>query len=63
MTFLEATTKPPPSLDPYDLFIVDGILVHACLPRAIRPHELRLSMEGWRRRHPVASWDGCAFVV
>jgi len=63
VTFLNATLKPPASLDGYQMFLVDGVLVHARLPRALRPHELQLTLEGRRRPRPVASWDGCAFIA
>jgi len=63
VTFLDAGLEPPASLDDYLMFLVDGVLVHARLPRALRPHELQLTLEGGRRPRPVASWDGCAFVV
>jgi hypothetical protein len=63
VTFLEATTKAPAALDEYELYVVDGVFVLARLPRSTRPAELHLTLSGWRRRRPVASWDGCAFVV
>ena len=63
VTFLDASVEPPAILDDYLMFLVDGVLVHARLPRALRPHELQLTLEGRRRPRPVASWDGCAFIA
>jgi hypothetical protein len=53
----------PKSLVGYEVFVVEGMLVLTQLPARIRPKELHLSMDGHRKRRPVASWDGCAFVV
>ena len=61
--FLHATTKEPRSLDGYELFVVEGVLVLTRLPARVRPRVLHLSMAGRRHRRPVASWDGCAFVA
>ena len=61
--FLHATTKEPRSLDGYELFVVEGVLVLTRLPARVRPRVLHLSLEGRRHRRPVASWDGCAFVA
>jgi hypothetical protein len=63
VSFLRATTKEPKSLVGYEVFVVEGMLVLTQLPARMRPAELHLSMEGHRKSHPVASWDGCAFVV
>jgi hypothetical protein len=62
-SFLRATTMEPKSLVGYEVFVVEGMLVLTQLPARIRPKELHLSMDGHRKRRPVASWDGCAFVV
>ena len=61
--FLEVTAGEPATLADADLFVVGGIAVHLLLPVRRRPQVLHLSMAGRRRRRPVASWDGCAFVV
>ena len=58
---LYVTTREPPSWAQDELFLVDGVLVHARLPVRLRPRELHLSLEG--RRRPAATWDGCAFVI
>jgi len=63
VVFLETSVEPPRTWSGYEPFIVDDILVAARLPARKRPGELHLSVEGRRRRRPVASWDGCAFVV
>jgi len=63
VSFLRTTTTEPRSLAGYEVFVVDGRLVLTQLPVRSRPAELHLSMEGRRKRRPIASWDGCAFVV
>jgi hypothetical protein len=63
VSFLRATTKEPRSLAGYEVFVVEGIFVLTHLPARSRPKELHLSLEGRRKRRPVAAWDGCAFVV
>ena len=60
---LRATTKEPRSLAGYEVFVVEEMLVLARLPVRRRPEELQLSLEGRRRKHTVASWDGCAYVI
>ncbi len=62
VSFLRATVQEPRSLAGYEVFVVEGVLVSTHFPARTRPHELHLSMVGRRRQHPVASWDGCAFV-
>ena len=61
--FLHASTKEPRSLGGYELFVVDEMLVLTRFPAGSRPKELHLSMESRRKKHPIASWDGCAFMV
>ena len=61
--FLQAATKEPRSLAGYELFVVEEMLILAQLPVRVRPKELHLSLEGRRRKRPVASWDGCAYIV
>lgn len=63
VSLLQATTKEPRSLDGYELFVVEGIFVFTQLPAHMRPEELHLSLEGRRRKRPVASWDGCGFAA
>ena len=63
VSFLQASTKEPRSLDGYELFVVEEIFVLTHQPARMRPKELHLSLEGRRRARPVASWDGCGFVV
>jgi len=63
VSFLRASTKEPRSLAGYEVFVVEGMVVLSKLPAQLRPKELHLSMEGRRKKQPVASWDGCAFVV
>jgi len=63
VSFLQATTVEPRSLDGYEVFVVGEMLVLTLLPVRLRPEELHLSLEGRRKKRPVASWDGCAFVV
>ena len=63
VTFLQATTNEPRSPAGYEVFVVEGVLVLTHLPARTRPKELHLSMKGRRKPHPVASWDGCSFVV
>jgi hypothetical protein len=61
-SFLRATVQEPRSLAGYEVFVVDGVLVLTHFPARTRPQELHLSLVGRRKRHPVVSWDGCAFV-
>jgi hypothetical protein len=61
--FLQAGTKEPRSLAEYELFVVEEMLILARLPARVRPKELHLSLEGRRRKRPVAAWDGCAYIV
>jgi len=61
--FLQATTTEPRSLAGYELFVVDDMLILTRFPAHRRPEELHLSLEGWRRKRTVASWDGCAYVI
>lgn len=61
--FLLATTKEPRSLAGYEVFVVEDMLVLTRLPVRRRPEELHMSLEGRRRKRPVASWDGCAYVI
>jgi hypothetical protein len=63
VSFLEVTTEAPATVEDYQLFVVDGMMVYARLPGRARPDELRITLAGRRRPHPVASWDGCAFVL
>ena len=63
VVLLEAGVAPPASDVDFELYIVDDILVAARLPVDHRPMELHLSLEGRRRRRPVATWDGCLFVL
>ncbi len=63
VVFLQATVEPPASATGYEPFIVDDVIVAARLPIRPRPDELHLSLEGRRRRRPVAAWDGCAYIV
>ena len=63
VTFLEASVRAPARSGGYEPFIVGDILVAARLPVLPRPEELHLSMEGWLRPRPVASWDGCAYII
>ena len=62
MTLVDATTVAPPSVDHYRSTTAGGIAVFFRFPRGIEPSVLHLSLEGKRRKRPVASWDGCAFV-
>jgi hypothetical protein len=61
--FLQAATKEPRSLAGYELFVVEEMLIVAQLPARVRLKELHLSLEGRRRKRPVASWDGRAYIV
>ena len=61
--FLQAATKEPRSLEGYELFVVKEMLVLTQLPVRLRPKELHLSLEGRHRKRPVASWDGCAYII
>jgi len=61
--FLHATTKEPRSLAGYEVFVVEEILVLTRLPARRRPEELRLTLEGRRRKRTLAAWDGGAYVV
>jgi hypothetical protein len=63
VALLWASVRAPASVAAYELFVVDGIFVHTRLPVRSRPAELALTMQGRRHRRPVASWDGCAFVL
>jgi hypothetical protein len=57
-----ATTPVEPSVH-YEPTVVDGMLVCVRFPTDRAPAELNLALEGKRRKRPIASWDGCAFVV
>ena len=61
--FIQASTREPRSLAGYELFVVEGILVLTRFPARTRPDELHLSLEGRRWKRPVASWDGCAYLI
>jgi len=63
IVFLEASVRPPSDDAGYEPFVVEDILVVAKLPARLRPDELRVSLQGRRRRRPVAAWDGCAYIV
>jgi len=63
IVFLEATVEPPGDSVAYEPFIVEDIIVATRLPVRPRPDELHVSLEGRRRRRPVAAWDGCAYIV
>ena len=63
VSFLRASVQEPRSLGGYEVFIVDGVVVLTHFPAGTRPQELHLSMTGRRKPRPVASWDGCSFVV
>ena len=57
------TSKEPRSLAGYEVFVVGEILVLTRLPARRRPEELRLTLEGRRRKQTLAAWDGGAYVA
>lgn len=42
---------------------VDGFVLAIDARMSRLPDELHVDVRGWRRRRPVAFWDGCAWVV
>jgi len=63
VSWVTASTAAPASDDGYEAVVANGILVRLRLPRGWAPDELYLGLEGRRTKHPVALWDGCAYVV
>jgi hypothetical protein len=63
VTVLVTDVAPPGSDAGFELFVVDDILVAVRLPLHLRPDVLDVSMEGRCRRRPVATWDGCVFIL
>jgi hypothetical protein len=63
MTLLNTATAPFQRELTYRIVPVAGfqIFLDASLRRS--PEELHLKLEGWRRKHVAAYWNGCAFVV
>lgn len=47
----------------FELSVRDRVVVCTRTPIGRLPDELSLSLEGRRRKKPVASWNGCAYVV
>jgi len=63
VAWVTASTTPAEGDDGYEPTVIDGMLVCVRFPGSSAPEELHLALEGKRRKRPVASWDGCAFVV
>ncbi len=61
--FLRAGTREPRSLAGYEVFVVGEVLVLTRFPAHRRPDELHLTLQGRRRKHAVAAWDGCAYAI
>jgi hypothetical protein len=60
---LEATTEAPADVDGYRRFENDGVVVLFRSTARPDPDELVLTLEGRRRPHPCAYWNGCALVL
>jgi hypothetical protein len=63
VAWVKASTTPIGSSDDYEPTVVEGVLICIRFPAGRAPGELHLALEGKRRKRPIASWDGCAFVV
>jgi hypothetical protein len=63
LTMLEATTEAPADVDGYRRFENDGVVVLFRSTARPDPDELVLTLEGRRRPHPCAYWNGCALVL
>ena len=63
LTRLEATTDAPGDLEGYRRVEKDGLVVLLRSNGRTDPTELVLTLEGRRRPHPCAYWDGCALVI
>jgi len=63
LTRLEATTDAPGDLAGYRRVEEDGLVVLLRSNGRTDPTELVLTLEGRRRPHPCAYWDGCALVI
>jgi hypothetical protein len=63
LTRLQATTDAPADLEAYRRVEQDGVVVLLRRSHRGEPAELVLTLEGRRRPHPCAYWDGCALVL
>jgi hypothetical protein len=63
LTVLDATTDLPDDLDGYRRIEEDGLVVLLRSMGRRDPEELVLTLEGRRRPHPCAYWDGSALVM
>jgi hypothetical protein len=63
LTRLEATTDAPADPEAYRRVEQDGVVVFLRRSPRGEPAELVLTLEGRRRPHPCAYWDGCALVL
>jgi hypothetical protein len=63
LTTLEASTEAPADLAGYRPVTDDGLVVFFRSLSRPDPEELVLTLEGRRRPHPCAYWDGSALVI
>ncbi len=63
LTVLDATTEAPVDLRGYRRVEAGGLVVLWLSGARADPDELVLTMQGRRRRHPSAYWNGCALVL
>jgi hypothetical protein len=61
LTLLDATTTQPEDHADFRSFDAAGIHVRFCSGSSGCPDTLTIELRGLRKRHLVASWDGCAF--
>lgn len=62
VTYLDATTKAPRSLDGYESLGLDDINVMFRSGSRL-PQEIVIELKGWPRKHPRAFWNGCAYAI
>ena len=63
LTVLDATTDPPADVDAYRTVPAEGLVVLFRSTVRPDPDELVLTLEGRRRPHPCAYWDGAALII
>jgi hypothetical protein len=63
LTTLEATTDPPADPEAYRRIIQDTFTLALRSTGRPDPDELVLTLEGRRRPHPCAYWNGSALVL